>query len=227
MPPDWCHVYFAPSDMFRPSHLRLLSPQELARRQQFRRQIDADLFGLATVMVKLAVATCLGRPPEQVDIDRTCPTCSRPHGRPRLHGSGLEVSISHSGNFAAVALTPGAPVGIDIEQMSSIDTGSLLPYVLDQTELDGVRDANDFYVSWTRKESIAKALGRGVMNGLNDIVVTAPSEAPRLLALDFAAPPAARMRDVAPAADYAGAVTVLTSGDVTVDVRDEAGMLGT
>jgi len=62
-----------------------------------------------------------GDDPAAIVVDRTCHTCGEPHGRPRLPGTRLEASISHSGDIVAVALAEAGPVGVDIEQLSAAE----------------------------------------------------------------------------------------------------------
>jgi hypothetical protein len=50
-----------------------------------------------------------------VVVDRSCPSCGRHHGRPHLPGTGLDVSISHSGATVAVAVSNAGPVGVDAQ----------------------------------------------------------------------------------------------------------------
>jgi 4'-phosphopantetheinyl transferase len=51
---------------------------------------------------------------------RACPTCGKPHGRPTLPGTGLSVSVSHSGEWAVVAFAP-VEVGVDVELEKPLD----------------------------------------------------------------------------------------------------------
>ena len=54
------------------------------------------------------------------------------HGKPQL--GDLHISFSHSGNFAAVALSTECPVGIDIEVMGE-RVGRLYQRFLNEEEL--------------------------------------------------------------------------------------------
>lgn len=78
-------------------------------------------------------------------------------GAPRLCGSTLNISISHSRHFAAIALHPSARIGIDIEeprlgQLRRVITKFLAPH---ERELWSDR----LLEAWTCKEAVFKAAG--------------------------------------------------------------------
>ena len=110
-------VWWATLAQYRPDHLDLLGEVERERRDRFHREEDQVRFTLGVAVLRRAVASTLGVSVADVAIDRTCPTCDQPHGRPRLPGGELHLSVSHSGAWVAVALSPVAPVGIDVERL--------------------------------------------------------------------------------------------------------------
>lgn len=53
-----------------------------------------------------------------VEIDRTCTSCGRQHGRPTAaDGSGPHLSVAHSGLLVVVATCSSAAVGVDVERI--------------------------------------------------------------------------------------------------------------
>lgn len=207
-------MWWARLDALGPDHLQLLDSVERARRVRFLRAADRDRFTLGAALLRLAAAAELGTRPEELRIDRTCSRCVRPHGRPQLVGSDLHVSVSHAGDLVGVATTRLGHVGLDIEQLTDADFQPLLRHVLAPGEAD-VSSREDFFAYWTRKESILKATGDGLLTEMTDVVVSPPCAAPRLLGcLDSV--PTATMVDLAPTPGYVGALTVLASGPVSV-----------
>jgi hypothetical protein len=95
-------------------------------------------------------------------VDRSCPSCGRHHGRPRLPGTGPDVSISHSGATVAVAVSTAGAVGVDVQQVADDSVHDLSPLVLAESEARHVVVARDFFIYWTRKEALVKATGDGV-----------------------------------------------------------------
>lgn len=206
----------------RPSHRDLLDPAEQERRSTYRRAEDQARFTVATALVKLAAGRRLGLPAAQVVIDRQC-NCGRPHGRPRLPGHDLAVSISHSADRVLVALTGGAPVGADVEQLRPIEIAGLASHVLGDGET--APGLPEFFRYWTRKEAVVKATGDGLRMPLAQVVVSAPAHPPRLLRYGERAELVAAMADLDPGDGYAAAVAVLATGPVQVRQHDAAPLL--
>ena len=124
-----CEVVFAPASAVRAEHEHLLTARERGRWERFRRDADRDRYLLATVLLKAAVARRVGVPAASVVVDRSCVRCGSFHGRPRIVGHALHVSLSHSGSFVAVALSERGQVGIDIEAVTNRRIDSLARFV--------------------------------------------------------------------------------------------------
>ncbi|ADB50878.1 4'-phosphopantetheinyl transferase family protein [Conexibacter woesei] len=209
-----CDVHWARVDRAHAALAGLLDDDERARRERFSRDADRSRFTVAAALLRVVAGELIGCDPRAVAIDRTCVRCGAQHGRPRIAGGALEASVSHSGDYAAVAVTRAGPVGVDVERIRPLDHGALADDVCAPQERDAVTGLSAFHVLWTRKESALKATGAGLTLPLEEVVVTAPTEPPRLLALPGEQAPAARMADLSPAAGYAAAATVLTAAPV-------------
>jgi 4'-phosphopantetheinyl transferase len=233
---DRCVVWWASLDARRDWHARLLDERERSRASQYRRPADQSRSVLAAALLRLAAGERLGIAADRVAIDRTCPDCERPHGRPRLPDSGLHVSVAHSGDLVAVALTGVAPVGVDVEQVIDIDFSALAKSVLDSDETAGLLSIRNFFVYWTRKESALKATGDGLTVPMNRVRVSAPDEPAALLRYPSRQrnrPVVARMYDLEPGSGsgggrgdgYVAALTVLTDQPVEVEALDAIKLL--
>jgi len=95
---------------------RWLNDPELERLRRYEGDADRARFMLGAAMLRSAAATVLGMRPQDVPVDRSCGSCHRWHGPPRVPGSPLALSVSHSGLVVAVALAKGGRVGIDVER---------------------------------------------------------------------------------------------------------------
>lgn len=217
LPSAECHVYWAPLSVLRPHHLAVLNAAERQRWLRYHHAEDRDRFGLATVLLRIVTGERLGMAPACVTIERTCSRCLAPHGPPRLPGTNLHVSVSHSGNIVAVALTTAGPVGVDIERISALDPGPLVDTVCATPERRHVRCSQDFFTYWTRKESILKATSHGLAMPLSSVLVSPPAMPPALHSYDGEIGPT-RMIDLSLRSGYAGAATVLTRSSVEFDV---------
>jgi 4'-phosphopantetheinyl transferase len=219
-----CEVVFAPRSAVRASHEQLLTPRERARWERLRRDADRERFCLATVLVKAAVARRVGLQPADVVVDRSCVRCGAFHGRPRIVGHPLQVSLSHSGDFVAVVLSDRSQVGIDIEAITDRRTESLVRFVCSPEERGSIASNAAFTTTWARKESVLKAVGVGLNVPMTRITVTAPGQAPALLAYRGGTLHA-RLQDVTPGEAYAGCVTVLGTEPPNVTFTDSTELL--
>ena len=196
-----------------PRHVTLLDSSETARRDRYRRRDDRDRFTLGASLLRSVLGAHLGESPAQVRVNRRCSKCGRPHGKPRVASAGVEVSVAHSGDFAAVAITRAGPVGVDVEAILPIDYRALLETVCAPEEFPEVVTHGGFYAYWTRKESVLKAAGFGLTVAPSELWVTPPEEPPRILRAPEPVPPTV-VADVSPDATYAAAVAVLTKTPV-------------
>jgi 4'-phosphopantetheinyl transferase len=218
-----CTVWLARTWQVRPAHTALLDPTERGRRTALRREADRDRFTLAAAVLRLAAADAVGIPPGAVRVDRTCPDCGAPHGRPRLPGTGLHASVSHSGDLVAVALSPAGPVGIDVERVdATADLAALARSTLAPGE--PLRAPGDLFTYWCRKESVVKATGEGLRVPLNEVLVGPAGRPPRLVSYRGRALTAA-MTDLPAGPGYAAALTVLAAGRLEVDQPDSAALV--
>lgn len=77
-------------------------------------------------------------------------------------------NLSHSGQFAAVAISRAGEVGIDIEEMrdvpdlEALGAANFSPAEQAMLTSGGSHDAKQFLLGWTRKEACLKAIGTGL-----------------------------------------------------------------
>jgi 4'-phosphopantetheinyl transferase len=211
---DECEVWWVDPRGTTVDHLDLLDPAERARYQQPRFAADRARFLTGAALLRLAAARVAGVRPAEVTVDRSCPTCDLWHGRPRLPDLGVHASVTHSGDRVGVALTRSAPVGLDVELVDERRSEGLAAAVLGEGE--HATSARDFFRYWTRKESVVKATGDGIVVGLTKVRVTPPDAPPALVAYPRAPVPATTMRDLAPGDGYLGALTVLAAVELVV-----------
>jgi 4'-phosphopantetheinyl transferase len=90
------------------------------------------------------------------------------HKKPYLE-NGPFFNISHSGNYVVAAFSKN-PVGIDIEEERAVDV-TALSFVFHTDELAFLKENNyqqsTFYRLWARKEACLKAIGIGIIHGLD------------------------------------------------------------
>lgn len=85
------------------------------------------------------------------------------NGKPVVPGTGLYVSVSHSGAYVVCAVDD-KPVGVDVETVRDVD-GKFMRRVCSEEELAYALRGGDvqrrFWELWTAKEAVFKLTGHG------------------------------------------------------------------
>ena len=104
------------------------------------------------------------------------------HGKPFTKQAPLKFNLSHTRGMAALAVTSGREVGIDIEALDPHRADAIIARQMFATsEFELWQSAHDpvgaFFHIWTLKEAVMKAAGLGMVLPLQDFSVTlAPSQ---------------------------------------------------
>jgi 4'-phosphopantetheinyl transferase len=204
-----CDVWWATLSDVRPEHVALLNSVEHGRRERYVRTEDRDRFTLGVAMTRLALGPLLGLPPAMVPLTRACRDCGEPHGPPAVAGGPL-LSVSHSGDRVAMALSAHGPVGVDVEECSRQLDNAIERHVLAPAE-SAAPDDRGIFAYWTRKEALVKATGDGLRAPMTEITVSPPDEPPRLIAWSGRADLVGRitMRSLEPGPGYAACLALI------------------
>ena len=99
--------------------------------------------------------------------------CVKEDGKPYLKNCPYEFSISHSGEYACVAISL-SPVGVDIQEQRPFDE-KLVDFISNDAEKKIYKLALDktdaFYKTWCIKESYIKLTGEGLKKPLKEVEV--------------------------------------------------------
>lgn len=144
-----------------------VSSGELARAARFQRRRDAAQHLVGRALARTLLAQALGRAAfvEEFAVN--------PWGKPAHPPSGLEFSISHSGDWVLLALSRGTAVGIDVEHAAAVGDPYSLAEIFHPAECAAIRaqppaSAQEAFLRcWVRKEAVIKALGQGFAQPLN------------------------------------------------------------
>ena len=199
-PPGVCELWVARAARFAGDQGRLqelLPPAERAQVDRHRREADRRRLRLSRALLRVLLGRYLELEPGRVPVDRGCPVCGRPHGKPRLPGRArLQFSVAHAGGLLAFAFQQGTPVGVDVEAVAGPDRPppELVELALTPAERRRLAQAppperwRRFLGYWTRKEAALKQLGTGLATPLHDLEVdpAAPGGPVRLRAPDRA-----------------------------------------
>ena len=230
--PGTVQVWWATPAAVAPWMHERLDGVERQRRDGLNRPADRDRFVVGATLLRHAAAAALGTDPGSVRIVRRCPDCDRPHGKPALPGTGVELSLAHSGDRVGVAVARDTPVGLDVEQeLPALDPEPLLDSVLGEREaatfaaLPTQRRLAAFLTYWTRKEAVLKATGDGLRVSLRRVEVTGALEPPRVLAVPGADAGAIALLGLDAGAGHVGALAVIGPPPDHVLELDAAGLL--
>ena len=98
--------------------------------------------------------------------------------KPGLIGNPIYFNITHTREALALAISRDHYVGIDLENSNrSIDFASVIESFFSKKESEFILESKDdssdrFFLIWTRKEALLKALGTGIITDLTHIEVS-------------------------------------------------------
>jgi 4'-phosphopantetheinyl transferase len=161
-------------------YAELLDEDERARAARFVFERDRIRFVQSHGITRLILGNVAKTEASELKFSRG------PQGKPRLEmllsQNVPEFSLSHSGDYCAVAVAQDA-VGIDLEeirdvpQMSDIARLHFTPAEFRQiAALSGVARREAFFAAWTRKEAVAKAFGCGLVGNAEQVVLKTDTE---------------------------------------------------
>ena len=146
----------------------IMSPAERERAQKFVRGKESYI--ASRWLLRKVLACYVGLAPEAVEFLRT------DKGKPYLPQSDIQFSLSHSGDWALLAVGKIELIGVDIEEVRAtrdlygIAESYYHPHEVAQLQaLNGVAQSDYFYRLWTLKEAFFKATGTGISAGLEKI----------------------------------------------------------
>ncbi len=145
---------------------QFLTTDEMGRAERFIRLQHQLKFVAARFGLRRILAGYLKISPAAIDFSYS------QQGKPSLHKSHLSdinFNLSHSGDWATLAVTPGSDVGVDIEVVVNKDNLEQIgDYAFNQTEkilfanFSPNRRQRGFCRLWTAKEARLKMIGVGL-----------------------------------------------------------------
>lgn len=149
-----------------------LQADELERAAAFRFDRDRSRYLAGRHALRRLLAASLETEPSAVHLS------AGRFGKPLVTGGagGIHFNVSHSGHVALIALSPRAPVGVDVELLEPVvdaDTLTESHFTADErrTFANTPVAARDrvFLQGWTRKEACLKAVGVGLTVDPRDV----------------------------------------------------------
>ena len=191
-PPDSLHIESRHVDVWR-IFLNLqadsikvaestLSADEAQRAARFHFPKDRDHFIAAHGILRQILGRYLHCKPGELIFS------VNQYGKPSLVDSKLEFNLSHSGDFALLAVTQNRKVGVDVERIrQGISSHVIAQQYFSKAEVAELqslpitqREAA-FFTCWTRKEAYIKAQGIGLSLPLESFDVSLSPNEPAML----------------------------------------------
>jgi len=159
-----------------------LAAEETQRAARFHFPADRDRFIAAHGCLRAVLARTLHCQPSQLTFS------VNPYGKPALSDHKLEFNLTHSGDFALIAVTQEHKVGVDVERIrSDMELESIASHYFSQREvseflaLPSEQRVTGFFACWTRKEAYTKAQGLGLSLPLESFDVSLTPNEPAIL----------------------------------------------
>lgn len=181
MEPDHVAVIFWPISVpIATACWQILDAAERQRAARFHRSQHRERFVAAHGGMRCLLAAFIGCSAGELRF------LDDANKKPCLDGHSLRFNLTHSGDWAALALARDMEVGIDIEKIRPVEPGLPQRYFSLQEQaalsaLAGQDWLDGFFRAWTRKEALLKAVGAGLSLPLADFTVTLEREVPARL----------------------------------------------
>jgi 4'-phosphopantetheinyl transferase len=152
----------------------LLSDDERACANGYRFEEDRARFVAARGGLRQILSSYSSIAPERIEFQ------TGSYGKPALlvPSAALEFNVSHSGDYALIAITSGVPCGVDIEGgKANLDEAAIAVDFFCPREVEWLsHNDGGFLRLWTAKEAVVKAVGGGLSVPLRSFDVTSALE---------------------------------------------------
>ncbi len=150
-----------------------LSNDESQRAARFHFEKDKTSYIIAHGCLRNILSRYLQCEPGELRFD------TNEYGKPFIKGYKVEFNLSHSGDYALIAMTRESKVGVDVERFrSNIEFESITNRFFSPNEIAKLMSLSPekktiaFFNCWTRKEAYIKAQGLGLSLPLDSFDVS-------------------------------------------------------
>lgn len=145
------------------TYKHFLSNEEIARSERFHFPHHQRRFLVARAMLRFILARYLNISPKNIEFSYNA------HGKPAITNYPLlQFNLSHSKEWALLAIGQTTPIGIDLEFFSSRPYLAISHSFFSKKEHQALQQTPSilqplaFFHIWAQKEAIAKAYGQGL-----------------------------------------------------------------
>ncbi|THF70282.1 4'-phosphopantetheinyl transferase superfamily protein [Deinococcus sp. Arct2-2] len=154
-----------------------LNAVELARAEAFASVAARGFYVASVVFRRTILGEVLHLPPAEVQFEFPAGR-TKPHLAPSQNPTDWRFNLSHSGEYAVLALVQGRDAGVDIERMrGAVNWRGVAQTAFSQFEQTALfaerpeHTLDTFYRLWTAKEAYLKACGAGLSVPLEAVSV--------------------------------------------------------
>jgi 4'-phosphopantetheinyl transferase len=168
-------VYYAETKDLSKSYSYLknyISPDEQVRADRFHFEKDRETYITCHSILRLVLSKYLNKNPLEITFN------SGINQKPAINGDPVFFNIAHSRETFAIAVSGDFYVGIDLELINQdLDIKPITKSFFSTKEQQYIFKTdkgtkNRFFLLWTRKEALLKALGTGIIDDLRKIEVS-------------------------------------------------------
>ena len=147
---------------------KTLHKEEIEKLSRFHQQKDKQRFITSHGVLRFLLGKYLKLSPEKIQF------VSGPNKKPLLKSNqNIHFNIAHSGDWILITIS-NFPIGIDVEKIDDdFSYQEILSLNFSNEEIEFIKNSNrprnDFYLLWTRKESLMKATAKGIDDKMNSI----------------------------------------------------------
>ncbi len=168
--PEEVHLWTARGEGFAeqiPALTEVLAAHERERAGRYVAAADRSRFIIGRALLRLILSRYLAADPAQIQFTEN------EYGRPGLlaeqNPGDLRFNLSHSGEALVYAIARARAVGVDVERIRPVENQDLIARRYFAPHESGAlaslareQQPRMFFTHWTRREALAKALGRGL-----------------------------------------------------------------
>jgi 4'-phosphopantetheinyl transferase len=149
--------------------MKLLTHEEKLRSENFRFTCDRNTFILSHGLLRLMLSLKFGQDPKDMVF------VNGKFSKPEIPGKQIFFNITHVRDAFAFVISGYNYAGIDMETADRwIDVKDLIDAYFSEKECIYIRESqinamDRFFLLWTRKESLLKAFGTGIVDDLKKI----------------------------------------------------------
>ncbi len=153
--------------------LEFLSEMERRRANRYRVESAREQFVVSRASLRLLLEAYCHIPYQQIEFELN------DFGKPYLKNGQLLFNVSHSYQWALIALSQTLEIGVDIEKVRpKLNLRQLATRFFSTTEVEELNQlppkdlSTGFFNAWTRKEAYIKARGKGLAIPLSQFSVS-------------------------------------------------------